>query len=328
MRKVEYGQVLFYSYFFLWSLWTLGFLINKQEPVGYVGAHPMSVLVLVETSKFVISVLLFFASIEESDLQNRIQQFFRIVLSDYMEGIKFSLPALIHLYFNVLAITFYDMNQYPPTVFLMLINVRILFSGALHSFFYKYSLFGRQWLGLFTLVLSCIVWYFSSSSHWTVVELPFFIIVIVLAFVGSFGDFYWETLLKNETKTKMNIHLKNSFFFGFTSLFVFILSIKTNQRMYSETSIFFYGYSGGTIMLVIVGVLFGLLTPFYLQKFDVISKEYAFNFQLLIVGFGLSIVNGTLFGFNVILAIILSGCSVLLFNSVKDRVSTILPLIQ
>mmetsp|Transcript_7808 Transcript_7808/g.11827 ORF Transcript_7808/g.11827 Transcript_7808/m.11827 type:complete len:624 (-) Transcript_7808:34-1905(-) len=314
MKASEFGLKVF---LFIWHIcvftfWVILLRFVRDEDGEYT-FNPVSVIVLTELCKFLLSFI-FHCYSEGYGSQSSISKVFYELRSHWTQGKFFAVPALIYAVYN--SLLFFNLKNFDPTAYKVLINIRILWSGLLFQIFFGKKLGVRRWAALCLLAIACAINQINDDFELNV-PLTAFIGVIVQSFTSSLGGVYSEFYLKKQNKLSMNV--KNIYLYGFSVVFNLAWIVVGQPSIVTNPAQFFQGFSGFVVLIVFLGSFAGFSTALFLRYLNLILKEYAHSGELFLTAFLSWMFFGTELNWRVLASIFLVSVSVIIYNTAPDH---------
>ena len=294
---------LFMMYVLMWSV--QGVLVHRLQLLS---SHPVNTPIIVlaqDFLKLVISIVSFIA-IEGpfSCLGKTVKEHCRI-------GRLYLIPAGLYMVYNNL--TFLGLSLFEPSRYFVLMQVRIVVTGIVYSWFFpRASKLGFQkWLALILVMFGAMLreypW-ISSSSASTHTNVGYAVVgsQILLSTTAGVAN---EKLLKKYSKS-LSLSVQNIFMYS-SSLLLNLLAIIARgetEVSFPITDLMLWG------PVVVNGALLGLVTSMFLRDLNSVLKSVASAIELWVTTILSSLVFGYPMDSGMLIGIAVLSIGVVLFS--------------
>jgi drug/metabolite transporter (DMT)-like permease len=169
-------------------------LIKASSNENEFDYNTTTVILLIEFVKLIFSIIGKFINLTKGQLFNLRQENDNLIdillklKKEYQESflicLNFSIPAFLYAVYN--NILFYNVVNFGPGVYKVLMNIRIPITGLLTIIFFKKKLTLKQWTALISLTYGCVLIETTKSNF----EIKFnisYLLILFQAFLSSFA---------------------------------------------------------------------------------------------------------------------------------------------
>ncbi|XP_063784840.1 probable UDP-sugar transporter protein SLC35A4 [Pseudophryne corroboree] len=280
-------------------------LISLCRVGGQIPFSSSSVVLLIELSKFVVSIVLLLIW-DRRSLQ---------VSVSWRLAAPYALPAILYGANNNLVV--HMQHFMDPSSFQVLSNLKIVSTALLYSVVLRQRLSARKWYALFLLMAAGAFYSYggiqdledrSADTH-IYVSLPGLLLMLLYCTISGLSAVYTEVTLKTQ---KLPLNLQNIFLYSFGIIINWLVHVTGGHGQS-----FLDGFSVWVLVIIISQALNGLIMSAVMKHSSNITRLFIISLSMLVNGllsyllFQLQLT--TLF----FLAVLLIGCAVYLFYGLK-----------
>ncbi|XP_059163274.1 probable UDP-sugar transporter protein SLC35A4 [Physella acuta] len=224
-----------------------GIFINLSRIDGHVSYDSSSMVLIMETIKFLLALLMAWPELSIGYLSSiRLKQI-----------LPFSLPAVCYCINNNLSVFMQD--QMDPATFQVLCNLKIASTALLYRIIMRRKLRLLQWASLGLLTFAGGLNSYSGLTEKSLslqeihITLKGVIMALLYCAISGFAGVYTEYILKKDSKA--SLPLQNCYLYSFGILFNFCMWYIQGE----EQSNFFHGYTKYTWLVIVSQAVNGLV---------------------------------------------------------------------
>lgn len=249
---------------------------------------------LTECTKLLIAILIY---LKEKDVKSLITS----VFSHQKLFLLYFIPAALYCIYNNLA--FVSLANFDPTTYYVLLQLRMVVTGAVYEIVFKRKLTRMQWLSLVLITIGCIVKNLHSTDETTkvnstettaihsIVNRDFFVKIIwifIQIFCSCFAGVYTEFLVK-DTGSDVHLMVQNVYMYIDSMLCNLIALLMTfgedsSSRAFIDHPIETFSqilFNPLALSVMINNALCGIITSLFLKSFNSILKIFASALELV-----------------------------------------------
>jgi len=275
--------------------------------------EPAAVTTVVEFLKLGMALVYFLSDHENASSKKQLPaQKFQQLLDNRDLFWRLSVPAGLYFVFNILA--FFSLDLVEPATYRVILTSKIFWSGLLLQCI-GIRLSRRQWLALVLLFVACTIEQFGSFS----LDTGFIALasLLIQAFSSSAAGVYFQLMLQRISQhgqPEPGLWHKNVVLYAWSVAFNLLYLAMLRPDLLNPFTLL-GSFSGAMIPLVFVGAFGGFATSLMLKHLDVLIKEYANFFEMILVMFASNLMFGSPVSASLILAIVLCSVSLYLYNT-------------
>ncbi|XP_013416659.1 probable UDP-sugar transporter protein SLC35A4 [Lingula anatina] len=252
-------------------------LVHLCEVDGKIPFSSSSMVLVIEISKLLISIVLFIPEVQEKGFN----------MPSFKFALPFAVPALLYCFNNNIAV--HMQLQMDPATYQVLGNLKILSTAFLYRLIIKRPISPLQWVALGFLALAGISNSYGGLQakqgitsagviHITVKGL---LMITTYCFVSGLAGVYTEYILKKQYQT--SIHLQN--------ILLYIFGILLNGGMWLSQAAasgspgafnLFHGYSLYTWVIVITQAFSGLIMSAIMKHSSNIARLFMISSAMMV----------------------------------------------
>ncbi|XP_060842487.1 UDP-galactose transporter senju [Rhopalosiphum padi] len=285
-----------------------GLLVKLSQEKGIYNYNIVSVIILTEVTKLVISLFLF---CKDNPLRNIIDQ----TRDNYTVLFLYMVPAFLYCLYNNLA--FVNLSIFDPTTYFILLQLRVILTGIVYQCLFKKDLSKIQWLSLVLLTVGCIIKELKMEGN--IQQQPYSIFISILLMstqilCSCLAGVYNEYLLKKGQGVNVNIYVQNIYMYTDSILCNLLLWIifkhNDNKSNTPETDIF----KNYMVMIIVLNsAMYGVVTSLLLHSLNSIIKVFATAIELVLI----AVLSWVLLGYPItmqtVAAVCIVSCSVVVY---------------
>lgn len=265
-------------------------MVKASQIKGGYAYNTIALVFLTECTKLIIAISIY---LKEKDVKSLIASIF----SHQKLFLLYFIPAALYCLYNNLA--FVSLVNFDPTTYYVLLQLRMVVTGALYQVIFKRRLSRMQWLSLVLITIGCTIKNLHSNDpqhepgevHLTM-NREFFVKItwiFVQIFCSCFAGVYTEFLVK-DTGHDVHLMVQNVYMYvdsmvcnliallltfgGDSSLAAFVdHPIETFSQILFNPLV---------LSVMINNALCGIITSLFLKSFNSILKIFASALELVI----------------------------------------------
>jgi UDP-sugar transporter A1/2/3 len=289
-----FKQFLFVSYVLMWSL--QGILVHR---ISKSPTDTKSIVFFQEATKLLITTFLFLRHEgTPGGLMQQLVRHRRVLL-------LYFIPAGLYAVYNNL--TFIGLSIFDPASYFVLMQFRLILTGALSVVILKKELSIRNWLALVIVMVGSMLKEIPNFTQLNPNYSNYFLILIQLS-ISSFAGIYNELLLKSRADVSTNI--QNFFMYSASLILLIIFSPSLpNPAVLADLNV---------IPIVINSGLVGVITGYFLRHLNSVLKSIAAATELWLTAILSSMIFGYKIEFIQVIGIVLVSFGIFLYSR-KDH---------
>ncbi|XP_060881225.1 UDP-galactose transporter senju [Metopolophium dirhodum] len=285
-----------------------GLLVKLSQDKGTYNYNVVSVIILTEVIKLVISLFLF---CKDNPLRNIIDQ----TRENYTVLFLYMVPALLYCLYNNLA--FVNLSIFDPTTYFILLQLRVILTGIVYQCLFKKDLSKIQWLSLVLLTIGCMIKEMKMEGNIRQQSYGFFISILLMLtqiLCSCLAGVYNEYLLKKGQGVNVNVYVQNIYMYTDSILCNLLLWItfKHNETKSNVSEIdIFKNYM--VIYIIINSAMYGVVTSLLLHSLNSIIKVFATAIELVLIAVLSWVLLGYPINLQTVSAVSIVSCSVVIY---------------
>ncbi|OCT87903.1 probable UDP-sugar transporter protein SLC35A4 [Xenopus laevis] len=280
-------------------------LIYLCKVNGEIPFSSSAVVLLIELSKFVIS-LVFFLIQDRKSLKASLS---------WRLAAPYAVPAVLYGANNNLVV--YIQHFMDPSSFQVLSNLKIVSTAMLYSLFLRQRLSVHRWFSVFLLLAAGVFYSYGgikdmekvSSDTNLYVTLPGLLLMLAYCLISGLSAAYTEMTLKTQ---KIPLNMQNLYLYSFGIIINFTAHLTNSQ--YGD---FFDGFSVWVWVIILSQALNGLIMSLVMKHSNNITRLFIISFSML----GNGLLSFILFQLQLtalfFLAVLLIGLAVYMYYGMK-----------
>lgn len=252
-------------------------LLNLGKTDGKILFSSISVALLIELLKLVISGVLFMKELKSSNKCIQYPSGKHIAL--------YSVPAFLYMVNNNLVT--HSQNHMDPATFHMLNNLKIVATAVLYRIVIKKHLTLKRWLSVFILFMAGLLHSgsglksdFEGSSNELFITWTGIYVVSTYCLTSAFAGVYTEAVLKNYGS--VSIHLQNLIMYSFGVITNGLVYVSVHFSTQNSTSSFFEGFSVSTWLIILTQSINGISISFVMKHASNITRLFVIGSSILL----------------------------------------------
>ena len=261
----------------------------SQIKQGY-AYNTIALVFLTECTKLLISIGLYLR-------EHTVRSLFTSIFSHHKLFLLYFIPSALYCLYNNLA--FLSLVNYDPTTYYVLLQLRMVVTGAIYQVIFKRKLSRMQWSSLFLITIGCLVKNMSPNGDVKVkpdvviaFDEAFFVKIawiLVQIFCSCFAGVYTEFLVK-DTGSDVHLMVQNVYMYVDSmvcNLIALLISFNgdSSSKAFVDHPIETFSQILFTPLILSVMVnnaLCGIVTSLFLKSFNSILKIFASALELVI----------------------------------------------
>lgn len=252
----------------------LGLLVTaSKNEKGELSYNPVTVIFITETLKLLASTTIYLRE------GNTFESLLNTASANKKLWLLYFGPASLYALYNIL--TYVNLQNYDPTTYFLLLQMRVVVTGILFQLLFRQVLSQVQWVSLFLLTAGCVVKQYDFEAPLGIVVDHSLLLIFLQVFASCFAGVYNEYLLKGKSG---NVHamIQNCFMYSAAMIVnAAVLSFQGQLSTAFTSEAFATIWQWPVIALIINNAAVGIVTSLFLKYLNSVLKTFASALELM-----------------------------------------------